>query len=260
MTVLRGIEHKIESLFEGVFGRAFRSHVQPVELARKLAKEMDDHRTVSVSRVYVPNEYELYLAPRDREQFRDYEEALLRELADYLGEHARREGYSVLSAPRVRLEQDSDLAIGEFGIATRIVQPPEPAEKPPRAPSAPPTVAGTTRVYGPPREAARELPPDEIEGAARPPRPPVLEIDGRKHEINRERIVLGRSQDCDITVNDSSVSRRHAEVRLEEGVYWVVDLGSTNGTELNGKRVERAQLEYGDRIALGQSELRFDRP
>src|SRR3974377_1628149 len=84
MSVLRSIESKLESLFEGVFGRAFRSNVQPVELARKLVKEMDDHRSVSVSRVYVPNEYTVYLSPADRDQFADYEDALRDELADYL--------------------------------------------------------------------------------------------------------------------------------------------------------------------------------
>src|SRR2546421_12441931 len=97
MAVLRTIEHKIEALVEGVFGRAFRTHVQPVELARKLVKEMDDHRTVSVSRVYVPNEYSIYLSPPDREQFASYEGSLKAELQEYLAEHARREGYILLS-------------------------------------------------------------------------------------------------------------------------------------------------------------------
>src|SRR5512132_3468275 len=129
MSVLRSIEQKIEGLFEGLFGRAFRSHVQPVELARKLTKEMDDHRTISVSRVYVPNEYVLYLSPKDREQFRGYEHSLLDELAGYLSEHARREGYALVAAVRVLPEEDEDLAVGEFGIATRLVQP-EPVEPP----------------------------------------------------------------------------------------------------------------------------------
>src|SRR5829696_2894383 len=103
MSVLRSIEQKIEGLFEGAFGRAFRSHVQPVELARKLAKEMDEHRTISVSRVYVPNEYALFLSPQDREHLPP-EDALLTELGDYLSEHARRQGYALLSTPRVMLE------------------------------------------------------------------------------------------------------------------------------------------------------------
>ena len=121
--VLRTLEQKIEALFEGVFGRAFRTNVQPVELARKLAKEMDDHRTISVSRVYVPNEYTIYLAPADREQFESYEDSLRLELQEYLAEHARRESYALLSSPRVVLETDDDLEIGEFGIATRMTQP-----------------------------------------------------------------------------------------------------------------------------------------
>ena len=99
MTVLRNIEQKIEALFEGVFGRAFRTHVQPVEVARKLAKEMDDHRCVSVSRIYAPNEYSVYLSPDDREQFSSYEESLVSELQEYLGEHASRESYVLLSSP-----------------------------------------------------------------------------------------------------------------------------------------------------------------
>src|SRR5438046_5634078 len=121
--VLRAIEQKIEALFEGVFGRAFRTNVQPVELARKLAKEMDDHKTVSVSRVYVPNEYTVYLATSDRAQFEGYESSLQSELEEYLTEHAKREDYALLTAPRVLLETDDDLAVGEFGIATRMVQP-----------------------------------------------------------------------------------------------------------------------------------------
>ena len=123
MSVLRSIEQKIEGLFEGVFGRAFRTHVQPVELARKLAKEMDEHRTISVSRVYVPNEYSVYLSEADREQFAGYEGSLVGELQDYLAEHARRESYALLTPPQVLMQTDADLAIGEFGIATRMVQP-----------------------------------------------------------------------------------------------------------------------------------------
>src|SRR5512141_1594273 len=121
--VLRALEHKIEALFEGIFGRAFRTNVQPVELARKLAKEMDDHRTVSVSRVYVPNEYSIYLSPADREQFTSYEENLRGELQEYLAQHARREDYALLTSPQVLFETDADLDLGEFGIATRMAQP-----------------------------------------------------------------------------------------------------------------------------------------
>src|SRR5215208_4261436 len=140
MSVLRNIEHKIEGLFEGVFGRAFRTHVQPVELARKLVKEMEDHRVISVSRVYAPNEYTVYLAPADREQFASYEESLRTELQDYIAENARRERHELLSPPEVKFETDDDLEMGEFGIATRMVQGPVDAPEPAAAP-------GATMVY-----------------------------------------------------------------------------------------------------------------
>src|SRR5215475_9540471 len=147
MSVLRNIEHKIEGLFEGVFGRAFRTHVQPVELARKLVKEMEDHKVVSVSRVYAPNEYTVYLAPDDRAQFANYEPSLLGELQDYITENARRENYALLTPPRVLIESDSDLAMGEFGIATRMVQPARPAGEP--APPVVPAAPGATMIYKP---------------------------------------------------------------------------------------------------------------
>src|SRR6266849_5545901 len=153
--VLRAIEQKIEALFEGVFGRAFRTNVQPVELARKIAKEMDDHRTVSVARVYVPNEYTVFLSTADREQFEGYEESLLAELEEYVGEHAKRESYALLTPPKVLLETDDDLALGEFGIATRMVQPRR--GKPSGSEPAGQVESGATMIYKPaqpPTEAA----------------------------------------------------------------------------------------------------------
>src|SRR5213078_2375131 len=166
--VLRAIEHKLESLFEGIFGRAFRTNVQPVELARKLAKEMDDHRSVSVSRVYVPNEYTIYLSRGDREQFADFEDSLRDELQEYLAEHARRERYVLLTPPRVKFESDADLDIGVFGIAARLVRGSKaaPADAP-----AEQAVPGATMVYKavvPPPEADGEGPDEEPGAVLRP--------------------------------------------------------------------------------------------
>ena len=120
--MLRAIEQRLERIFEGVFGRAFRTNVQPVELARKLAKEMDEHRSTSVTRIYVPNEYTIYLSSGDRQQFEGYENSLVSELEEYLSEHATRENYALLTPPRVLFETDDDLGVGEFGIATRMAQ------------------------------------------------------------------------------------------------------------------------------------------
>ncbi len=252
MSVLRGIEQKIEALVEGVFGRAFRTNVQPVELARKLVKEMDDHRTVSVSRVYVPNEYTIFLSDHDRTQFQPYEDSLKLELQDYLAEHARREGYAMLSPPTVLLTTDSDLGLGVFGIATRMVQRGRrPADTPAaKAPSA-------TMIYRPNVEGAAAA------GAAAPDDPLVkdvaaLSIDGERHPIDKRVTVLGRSQDCDVQLNDPNISRRHAEVRQEDAAFWIVDLGSTNGMEVNGRRLRQAKLEDGDRITIGSTEIVFE--
>ena len=254
MSVLRNIEDKIESLFEGVFGRAFRTNVQPVELARKLVKEMEDHRVISVSRLYVPNEYTVYLSPADREQFADYEESLLGELQDYLAENARREKYVLLSPPKVLIETDEDLEVGEFGIATRMAQGgPEPA--PDEAP-APEVAPGATMVYKPKQPDTQAVSAEEL-GLER--EVATLSWDGRRHEIEKRRVVIGRSKDCDIQVADPNVSRRHAEVRQEGAAHWVVDLGSTNGTEVNGRRLKRAKLRPGDTITVGSTELVFER-
>jgi FhaA, N-terminal domain/FHA domain len=255
--VLRAIEHKIEALFEGVFGRAFRTNVQPVELARKLAKEMDDHRTISVSRVYVPNEYTIYLSPEDRDQFEGYEPSLRSELQEYLAEHARREQYALMTAPRVVMETDDDLDVGEFGIATRMVQPEkgrgregddEPEEQ---------LEPGATMIYKPKTPVATQAASPVELGVE--PEIVALVFDGSRREVKERRIVIGRSRDCDIQLNDANVSRRHAELRQEGASYWVVDLGSTNGLEVNGKRVKRAKLRDGDTITLGSTEITFER-
>jgi hypothetical protein len=253
--VLRAIEHKIEALFEGIFGRAFRTNVQPVELARKLAKEMDDHRTISVSRVYVPNEYTIYLSPGDRDQFEGYEPSLRGELQEYLAEHARREQYALMTAPRVLMETDDDLDMGEFGIATRMVQP----EKGRRGEDEPEEQLepGATMIYKP----KTPVPTEAVSAAELGVEQEVVALvfDGTRREVTERRVVIGRSRDCDIQLSDANVSRRHAELRQEGASYWIVDLGSTNGMEVNGKRVKRAKLRDGDTITLGSTELTFER-
>ena len=276
MSVLRTIESKIEGLFEGVFGRAFRTHVQPVELARKLAKEMDEHRSVSVSRVYVPNEYTIYLSSGDRQQFVSYEGSLVGELQEYLTEHARREAYALLTPPRVKFATDDDLAVGEFGIATRVAQPEEglpalPTAAPPSAASVPvppasgvstaPAVA-TTMVYrsGDADAATPIATEPEPEPEPEPPSEIVtLTLEGRPHPVAPTGLVIGRSRECDLRVADGNASRRHAEIVRDGDDYLVVDLGSTNGTELNGHRITREVLSDGDRITIGATDLVFGR-
>ncbi len=254
MSVLRSIEQKIEGLFEGLFGRAFRANVQPVELARKLVKEMEEHRMVSVSRVYVPNEYTVYLSTSDREQFAAYEQALRSELQDYLAEHVRRERYELLTPPVVLLETDDDLDLGEFGIATRLVQ--REQARPKAGEPAPQPEPAATMVYRPRTPPPAGVPPEE---AALARQIVTLAVGDTRREIDKRRVVLGRSKDCDLQLPDPNISRRHAEVRQEGSAYWLVDLDSTNGSFVNGRKTARAKLEDGDVITLGSTELVFER-
>src|ERR1700704_3581216 len=152
MSVLRNLEAKLGGLVEGAFSRAFKSSVQPVELAQKLAREMEESQMVSVSRVYVPNHYRVFLSPEDREQFASYEPALRKELSDYLLEHARQEGLALTSRPQVEFMTDERLELGEFGIQAQLLgAPDEGAGVAEAAPSA--GAFGHTRVYSPDREA-----------------------------------------------------------------------------------------------------------
>ncbi|MDQ3777913.1 MAG: DUF3662 and FHA domain-containing protein [Actinomycetota bacterium] len=254
--MLRTIEQKIESLFEGAFGRAFRRNVQPVELARKLAKEMDDYRMVSVSQVYAPNEYVVYLSPADRGQFESYEPALIKELEEYLAEHARREGYALLSRPNISFRTDEDLELGLFGISNRMIQ-----REALEAAAEPAPQPGETRIYRAAQPETEAVSAEELGLAPDPePEPATVTVDGAQHRLEKPAIVIGRSKDCDIRVADPNVSRRHAEIRREGSAFWIVDLDSTNGVSVNGRALKRAKLDHEDRITLGSTELVFRRP
>ena len=253
--MLRTIEQKIESLFEGAFGRAFRRNVQPVELARKLAKEMDDYKMVSVSQIYAPNEYVVYLSPKDRVQFESYEPALVKELEEYLAEHGRREGYQLLSRPQVSFRTDEDLEVGLFGISNRMIQ-----RELPDQPAEPEVEPGATRIYRAASPSETEVASAEELGVEPDREPATVTIDGSEHKLEKPVMVIGRSKDSDIRVSDPNISRRHAEIRQEGTTFWIVDLDSTNGVAVNGRALKRAKLDDEDRITVGSSELVFRRP
>jgi hypothetical protein len=251
MSVLRNLEAKLGGLVEGAFGRAFKTSVQPVELAHKLAKEMEDNQMVSVSRVYVPNHYRVFLSPKDREQFASYEPALRKELSDYLLEHGRAERFALTSRPQVEFHTDERLALGEFGIQAQLLGGPE-EEEPGAEPAAPSAGDfGHTMVYSPDREARRLEP--ELDR-----RQALLVSEGRRNVLSGERVLVGRSRECDVVVSDPNVSRRHIELRRGERGWTAVDLGSTNGMKVNGRRVGHAELNPGDRITVGVTDLTFE--
>ena len=251
MSVLRNLEAKLGGIVEGAFGRAFKTSVQPVELAHKLAKEMEENQMVSVSRVYVPNHYRVFLSPRDREQFSSYEPALRKELSDYLLEHARQERLALTSRPQIEFHTDDRLELGEFGIQAQLLgMPEEEAGAVDAGPSA--GDFGHTMVYSPDRKAARPLEP------ALDRRQALLIAEGRRNVLSGERVMVGRSRECDVVVSDPNVSRRHIELRRGERGWAAVDLGSTNGMKVNGRRLSHAELEPGDRITIGVTDLTFE--
>ena len=250
MTVLRSLESKIAGLVEGTFSRAFRSEVRPVEIARKLAREMEEHKSFSVSRTYVPNEYRVYLSPRDRERFADYEEALASELAGYLLEHARRERLALVSRPVIEFETDGRLGLGEFGIQTRVVRP---AEEPDREAAG--EESGRTMIYSTAGDVAEPL----EERARSRYETVLLLVAGKRLVVGPAGATLGRSRQCDVVLDDPNVSRTHAEIR-PRGASWVLsDRGSTNGASINGRRIEGPEvLKSGDEIELGTSLITFE--
>jgi hypothetical protein len=249
VSILRNLEAKLEGLFQGTFSRTFKSKVQPVEIARKLAKEMEDNKTVSISRTYVPNQYVVWLSPDDRTEFQGYEDGLKKELSDYLLEHARGEGLALLTRPSVDFQTDERLNLGEFGIQAMLVRPPE-EERPELEPE--PAEFGHTMVYSIDREARRLDAPVESTGRA------MLVGRGKRTVLTGNRIVIGRSRDADLPLDDPNVSRRHAELRREGGTWVIADLGSTNGVKVNGHRVGESALAPGDEITLGLERLTFE--
>ena len=215
---LKGFERRLERLVEGVFARAFKSSLRPVELGRRLAREMDDQRTVNVAgNVAAPNDFTITLGPEDHEQFAEIEMSLTQSLCDAARDHARDEGYVFMGPVEVHLKLDPDLGTGSFGLSARFKE-----------------GAGGT--------AGGSL---------------VLSADKRVR-LGSETVTIGRSAECAVRLADTSVSRRHAEVRAAGDGWAIVDLGSTNGTKVNGAVITERKLKDGDTISVGDSHIKFE--
>ncbi len=228
MPNLRDFERRLGGLVEGLFSKTFRSGVQPVELAKRLIKEMDAGRTVGVNGTWAPNRFEFYLAKDDAERFEQVEAALAAELQSVVRENADERGYGLVGPPDVEFFMDEALKKGDFACAASLVEGEQPA------------VAAARPFVG---------------------SPPSLRI----HESGAERTVtltddvvtIGRLPECDVVVKDKGASRRHAQIKLKDGVATITDLGSTNGTRLNGATVQSRELADGDRITIGTTVLEY---
>ncbi len=254
MNLLKSFETTLTSLVEGAFGRLFRSEVRPMELARKLAREMDEHRTTSVSRVYAPNEYAVWLSPQDRARYEGVEDDLIDELCAYLLEHARSENLTLASHPVIAFHTDPALSLGEFGIQARLVRPDGHDGEGEDGHG-----HGQTMIYSN-SHRLREVGENSVhEAPVRSSPRALLLLYGRRLLVASAGAVLGRSRDCDIVLDDAGVSRRHAHIRPTAEGWTIEDLHSTNGVLLDGEPLRGVHpLRAGDRIELGSTEIMFE--
>ncbi|MGQ0434027.1 MAG: FhaA domain-containing protein [Microthrixaceae bacterium] len=215
---IRGFERRLERMVEGAFARAFKSGLRPVELGRRLVREMDDNRSVGVrGGTVVPNAFKVSLSASDLEQFEGVQDSLERELADAAREHARDEGYTFMGPVEVHLDEDNRLHTGAFQIVGRLVE-------------------------GPGGSGAGSI---------------VLP-NGDRFSLTESIITIGRHPDSNLVLGDPNVSRNHAEIRPQGERYVVVDLGSTNGSRINGVRIDTQVLQDGDELTFGNTRMRFE--
>lgn len=253
MAFLRDFERRIEGAVEGLFARAFRSGVQPVELGKRLVRAVEDSRQVGVSRVYVDNVYTIELSPGDRERFADYEHALTSELAALVVDTARENDWAMMGPARVELDSDEVLSEGRFRVVSRV----EASEQQPVA---------AARGWGQEPMAAgpgTAMLPGEVR---RRPRAPasltLLSLTGaasQTYPLNESEVSIGRSEQSGIALADPGVSRNHARIIREGDDFIIEDLRSTNGTEVNGQPIRRRRLADGDVLKLANSTLQFRR-
>jgi Protein of unknown function (DUF3662)/FHA domain len=234
-------------MVEGAFARAFKSELQPVEVASAIQREMDDRAAiVAQGRTLVPNDFVVEVAEDDYARLDMYADSLGIELATLAREYAKEQGYSFVGPVRMRFEGVRDLTTGTFRILSGVIR-------------------GTTVEDGEIRRPASDL-PQPAGGFRGNPRllvsGPDAGPDGgnqRTYDISTPLVILGRGTDCDLRLVDPGVSRHHAEIRVEDGEVVLVDLGSTNGTFVNGQPVRRVPLSDGTRVTLGRTTLVFRR-
>jgi Protein of unknown function (DUF3662)/Inner membrane component of T3SS, cytoplasmic domain len=244
--ILNDFERRLEGLIEGVFTKAFRTGVHPVELARRIVREMETNKTVGVHEVWVPNRFVFTLSPADAERFEQTSKALRRELEQVVAEGAAERGWGLVGPPEVAFLTDPSLSQGEYGCEASMVEGPTTGSRRVAAPAAP----------------AHAAPAQEAASGNEPPSPGRLVVlehgrPGQVFDLSKDRVTIGRLAESDVTLADPGVSRRHAEVRREDGRYRLVDLGSTNGTRVNEAVVGDRLLEEGDRITIGRTVLEF---
>jgi len=222
---LHDFERRLGGLVEGLFAKTFRSGLQPIEIAKRVLKEMEARRTVGVSEVWAPNHFEVTMSEVDAGRFEQVESALVAELKQVVRDNAAERGWGLVGPPEIELLKDPSMKKGDLDCVASLVE-------------------GQDRVEpaGPVANASLLVHED---GAER-----ILELD-------KQMTTIGRLPDCDVVLKDKGASRQHAQVRQKDGIYTLTDLGSTNGTQLNGQTIQSRELRDGDRITIGATNLDF---
>jgi hypothetical protein len=276
MGVLLSFEKRLASIVEGTFAKVFKGSVEPVEIAKALTAEADAHKVVSANRTLVPNSYHVDLGPKDHERLAPYAEPLGAELAAMVREHAEEQRYAFVGPVIVTLGLDAGLDTGVFRVHAEVS--PDGAYTP-QAPIVPPPAAAPAPFAPPPAPVPLPVPPLLTPSTQRPPEterrttPPPARIappaapavparllfeDGRAFDLVASLTRIGRSREADLRLDDTAVSRQHAEIRRDgDGRHVLVDLGSTNGTLLNGSRVSTSKLRDGDVVTIGAAVLTY---
>lgn len=232
MGVFDKIERKLEGAVVGVFARAFKGDVQPIEIAARLQRELDtEAKLLSRTSKLVPNDFTIGLSQHDYDRLAPYGKKLSAEIVPELRTHATEQGYVFNGPIAIHLELDETLSTGRFTVASQAMEPREPTE-----------AEFDTTVRG-------RL---------------VLEVNGMRHPLTPPGFTIGRGSEADVRINDPGISRKHAEVQVAQAtgemIMQIIDLGSTNGITVNGHKVRRAAIEDGTRIEIGRTRMLIHDP
>lgn len=242
MGIFARFERRVEGAVSGVFARAFKGDVQPVEIVARLQRELDgEAKLMSRERRLVPNDFTVGLSSHDHDKLAPYGKTLVAELAGELKKHAQAMGYVFNGPITIHLERDEALPVGRFTVTSEAV-------------------AGVARRAAHAVDANRARPKFRADGRAGL----VLEVNGMRHPLSPPGLVIGRGSEADLRINDPGISRRHAEIRVDgagaEQHIAIVDLGSTNGIVVNGHRVRHSDLTDGTRIEIGTTRMLVHAP
>jgi Protein of unknown function (DUF3662)/FHA domain len=254
MGVARNLERRLEGLLEGFFAKVFRSGLQPVEVGRRIVRDMDENRTISVNKIYAPNEFRVFVGSDDFTRFEPMAAGLERELSEVVIEAAKEHRWNLMGMPKISFHQSEELGKGEFRTEASLTA--DPDREPPQASTHEPREEDLSTTRAVAFDTATRLGLGESRASL-----VVLDESGNpkdKISITNPPVTIGRLSANDVVLSDPNVSRRHAELRLSGDRWVVTDLGSTNGTSVNDKLAREQTLNNGDLLAFGSSHLRFE--